>query len=88
MASEAAGTGDMAVGYIGPGTGGPVSTTTTVRKYTRGTLVVDIWDALTKHLVWRGTATDTASENPEKNEQNLKKAMERKFRECPPSKKK
>jgi hypothetical protein len=51
-------------------------------------LVVDIWDALTKHLVWRGTATDTASENPEKNEQNLKKAMERKFRECPPSKKK
>jgi hypothetical protein len=70
------------------GGGGPVSTTTTVRKYTRGTLVVDIWDARTKQLVWRGTATDTVSENPEKNEKNLKKAMEKMFRKYPPEKKK
>jgi hypothetical protein len=70
------------------GGGGPVSTTTTVRKYTRGTLVVDIWDARTKQLVWRGTATDTVSENPEKNEKKLKKAMEKMFRKYPPEKKK
>lgn len=73
--------------YLGHGAGGPVGTTTTVRKYTRGTLVVDIWDARTKQLVWRGTATDTTSESPKKNEKNLKKAMERMFREYPPNKK-
>lgn len=75
-------------GYLGHGAGGPVSSTTTVRKYTRGTLVVDIWDARAKQLVWRGTATDTVSENPEKNEKNLKKAMEKMFRKYPPEKKK
>jgi hypothetical protein len=50
-------------------------------------LVIDIWDARTKQLLWRGTATDTVSENPEKNEKNLKKAMEKLFRKYPPAKK-
>jgi hypothetical protein len=75
-------------GYLGHGAGGPVSTTTTVRKYTRGTLVVDIWDARTKQLLWRGTSTDTVSENPEKNEKSLKKAMEKMFKKYPPEKEK
>jgi hypothetical protein len=74
-------------GYLGHGAGGPISSTTTVRKYTRGTLVVDIWDARTKQLTWRGTATDTVSENPEKNENNLKKAMDKMFRKYPPANK-
>jgi hypothetical protein len=43
-------------GRGGYGGGGPISTTTSIRKYTRGTLVVDIWDARTKQLLWRGTA--------------------------------
>jgi hypothetical protein len=82
------GHGGGSYGGGGYGGGGPVSTTTTVRKYTRGTLVVDIWDARTKQLVWRGTATDTVSENPEKNDKNLKKAMAKMFKKYPPQKKK
>jgi hypothetical protein len=75
-------------GYLGHGARGPISSTTTVRKYTRGTLIVDIWDTRTKQLIWRGTATDSVSENPEKNEKNLKTAMEKMFRKYPPAKKK
>ena len=71
-------------GYLGGI--GPVNTTTTIRKYTRGTLVVDIWDARTKELVWRGTAIDTVSDNPQKNEKKLKKAMEKLFTKYPPEK--
>lgn len=71
-------------GYLG--SAGPISTTTTIRKYTVGTLVIDIWDARTKELVWRGTATDTVSDNPQKNEKKLKKAMEKLFKKYPPEK--
>ena len=47
---------------------GPVSTTTRVVEYTKGTLVVDIWDAATKELVWRGEVTDSLPDsNVEKN---------------------
>ncbi len=34
--------------------------TTTVQKYVKGTLIVDVWDTASKKLVWRGTATLTA----------------------------
>ena len=49
-------------------------------------MVIDIWDARTKELVWRGTATDTVSDNPQKNEKKLKKAMEKLFKRYPPEK--
>ena len=52
-------------GYGGYGYGGgPLSATTTIRKYTRGTLVIDVWDARTKQLVWRGTASDYGERRP------------------------
>ena len=35
-----------------------VPSTTTVNTYKRGTLVVDVWDAETKQLVWRGVASN------------------------------
>ena len=78
-------------GYFGRGGGylgsaGPVSTSTTIRKYMRGTLVVDIWDARTKELLWRGTATDIVSDNPDKNEKKLKKSLEKMFKKYPPEK--
>jgi len=50
--------------YRGTGMG---SSTSRVHTYTKGTLVVDIWDAKEKSLLWRGTATDTISDKPEKN---------------------
>jgi len=63
---------------------GPTSTSTQVRKYERGTLVVDIWDAKKNQLVWRGIASDTISDKPEKNEQKIKKALEKMFKKYPP----
>jgi Domain of unknown function (DUF4136) len=49
-----------------------------------GTLVVDISDSHTKQLVWRGTATDTLSDNPDKNSQKIQKAIAKMFKKYPP----
>jgi hypothetical protein len=54
-------------GYYGMAAG-PVSSTTRVVEYTKGTLVVDIWDAATKELVWRAQVTDTLPDNVQKAE--------------------
>lgn len=37
-----------------------------VNTYKKGTLIIDIWDARTKHALWRGTAEKVISEDPEK----------------------
>jgi hypothetical protein len=73
-------------GY-GPGWywgGGMGTSTTQVRTYNEGTLVVDIWDAKAKELVWRGVATDTISDNPEKNIAKVNKALDKMFERYPP----
>ena len=61
-------------GYYGMAAG-PVSSTTRVVEYTRGTLVVDIWDAASKELVWRGTVSDTLPDNVQKAEKLVVKAI-------------
>jgi hypothetical protein len=60
--------------YWGAGYG---STTTTVTTYNRGTLIVDVWDAETKKLIWRGSATDIVPENPEKAYKKIDKALDK-----------
>ena len=72
-------------GYYGrPGWGGGMGTTqTTVSSVTRGTLMVDIIDARAKRLIFRGTATDTMSDNPQKNEKKINKAVEKIFNKYP-----
>jgi Domain of unknown function (DUF4136) len=50
---------------------------TTVENYRVGTLVVDMYDAGNKQLIWRGTSTDTLSNNIEHNEKNLDKAVDK-----------
>lgn len=50
-----------------------------------GQLVVDILDAQTQKLVWRGRASDTVSDKPEKNEKKINKAAEKLFKKFPPS---
>lgn len=50
-----------------------------------GQLVVDIIDAETQKLVWRGRASDTVSDRPEKNEKKINKAAEKLFKKFPPS---
>lgn len=49
-----------------------------------GTLVVDISDSHTQKLVWRGTATDTLSDKPDKNSQKIQKAVAKMFAKYPP----
>ncbi len=71
--------------YGGAGMGGMGSSTTTVRTYTTGTLVVDIWDAREKALVWRGIASDTVSDNPQKNAEKIRQAADKMFAAYPPS---
>lgn len=66
------------------GGGGFGESTTTTDTYTVGTLVVDLFDAKTKQLVWRGSASDTLSKNSEKNIKNLNKGAEKLFKNFPP----
>jgi hypothetical protein len=61
------------------------ATTETVT-YEVGTLVLDVYDAQTKRLIWRGVATKTLSKKPEKNEKALEKAVEKMFKNFPPKK--
>ena len=61
-------------GYYGMAAG-PVSSTTRAVEYTKGTLVVDIWDAASKELVWRGMVTDTLPDNVQKAEKLVVRAI-------------
>jgi len=63
-------------GYGGWGGAGMSSSTTSVSTYEVGTLVVDVWDADAKELVWRGTATNIyLSANPDKMMKKIDKAL-------------
>jgi hypothetical protein len=66
------------------GMGGMATSTTTVRNYSVGTVVLDIWDAKQKRLVWRGTASDTVSDDPQKNASKITQAAEKLFADYPP----
>jgi hypothetical protein len=49
---------------------------TKIRSYGLGTLVVDVWDAETKTMVWRGIADNiTIAENPDKMRKKIDKAL-------------
>jgi len=77
----------MGTGGWGWRWGGGMSTTT-VDKIPTGHLVVDIGDAKTKKLLWMGTATDTLSDKPEKNEKKIESALNNMFKKYPPPVKK
>ena len=66
------------------GGGGFGEATTTTETYKVGTLVVDLFDAKTKQLLWRGTSSDTLSNNSDKNIKNLDKGVEKMFKNFPP----
>jgi hypothetical protein len=67
-------------GYYGGWHGGMGSSTTSVQTYTDGTMVVDLFNAQTRKLVWRGIATDTLSKDPKKNANKINKAAEKMFK--------
>ena len=70
-------------GWRWHGWGGGMATTT-VEKVPVGTLVVDIYDTSTKHLVWRGLAHDQLSNKPDKDTKKLEKAVDKLFDKFPP----
>lgn len=61
--------------------------TTTVTNYHVGTLVLDMYDSRTRDLVWRGWASDTLSNKPEKNQDKLSKSINKMFDHFPPEEK-
>ena len=64
--------------------GGAAGTgTASVETYIDGTLVVDLYDAQTKKMVWRGVATATASDKPSKNMSKMNKALDKMLRKVP-----
>jgi len=68
--------------------GGFGDATTTVDNYKVGTLVVDLFDANTKKLIWRGASSDTLSDKSDKNIKNLDKGVQKMFDHFPPDAKK
>jgi len=71
-------------GYRYRGWGGTGTATTTVDEYLVGTLVVDIFEAKSKSLMWRGIAQDELSDKTEKNIKKLGKASDKMFKDFPP----
>ena len=70
-------------GWRGAGMGMGTASTT-VRTYTTGTLVVDMFDAKSQQAVWRGTATDTIPSSPAKATKLLDKELDKMFARFPP----
>jgi hypothetical protein len=64
--------------------GGFGETTTQVENYPVGSLVLDFYDTHNKQLVFRGVAQDSLSNNPEKNEKKLDKAVDKMLEHFPP----
>ncbi len=56
----------------------------TVQTYTEGSLIVDLYDATTRKMVWRGVATATVSSKPEKNASKIDKSLMKMFERYPP----
>ena len=71
-------------GYYGWGGMGMGTATTTTYNYTEGTLLIDIFDAKAKELIFRGSASDQISGKQEKNQKKLNKALGKIFYGFPP----
>jgi hypothetical protein len=55
-----------------------------VNEYRVGTMVVDVFAAKDKKLVFRGTAQDEISDKSEKNTKKIEKGAEKIFKNFPP----
>src|ERR1700737_3753473 len=72
-------------GFGGRRFGGFGYATTTTDTYKVGTLIVNLFDAKAEKLIWRSSASDTLSNNPNKNTKNLDKGVEKMFKHFPPN---
>ena len=71
-------------GWRWGGFGGFGMATTTTQTYQVGTLILDMFDAHNKNLIWRGASSDTLSNNSEKNIKELDKGVSKMFKHFPP----
>ena len=71
-------------GWRGWGAGGFGTATTNVSEYTEGTLVVDIYAAKSKQLLWRGVAQGELKDTPEKRQKQLTRVTDKLFKDFPP----
>lgn len=69
-------------------TGGFGDATIVVDNYKVGTLVVDLFDADSKKLIWRASSSETLSDKSDNNIRNLDKAVQKMFHHFPPEEKK
>ncbi len=63
---------------IGGGMGG-----ITPEQNVEATMIVDLYDAKTQSLIWRGIAQDTLNNNGNKNQQMVEKAVQKMFKQWP-----
>ena len=75
------------LGYAAGSTfyGAGASEVPTIRRFDRGTIVVDLWDAAASQLVWRGRVEKSLSRNPDTNLARIDEGVERMFRSFPPA---
>jgi hypothetical protein len=74
--------------YWGPYYGGGAMTFSTQSySFREGTLIVDIYMAKEKRLIWRGRATATIHDVPQQNQKLVIKAIKKLFNNYPPKKK-
>lgn len=73
-------------GWYGPRSEVLTSTTETIQI---GSLSLDMYDAASKRIIWRGVATKTLDTNakPDKRQKNMVKAVEKLLKNYPPKKK-
>ncbi len=65
---------------IGGGMGG-----ITPEQNVEATMVVDLYDAKTQSLIWRGIAQNTLNNNGNKNQEMVQKAVQKMFKQWPKS---
>jgi len=70
-------------GWRGFGGDGFGESTKTTETYQTGTLIVDLFDAKNKNLVWRGSAADTLSKNSDNIIKKLKCPVHKLFEQFP-----
>jgi hypothetical protein len=66
---------------------GPRPITTQTYQEKEATLTVDLVDNSDKEMVWRGVAKDTLADSSDKNVKMFNKAMDKLFKNFPPTKK-
>lgn len=57
--------------------GGVGNRTSNSFTFKQGTLIIDVWDAERKQLVWRGMATASLAKDPDKNDKKIERSLKK-----------